>query len=157
MLLYAQPFTRIVRLTIDDVITEGNQVLLRLGEPPSPVPGPVAELLLEWVARRANMNTATNRESRWLFPGRRTGQPIHPETLSATVRHLGVPNVAARMAALRQLVLEMPAPVIADALDYHYTTTTRLAAQTGGVWTRYASGPRPRSPKGWKPDRSRDS
>jgi hypothetical protein len=40
VLLYAQPLSRIVRLTIDDVIHDGNQVLLRLGEPPSPVPDP---------------------------------------------------------------------------------------------------------------------
>ncbi|MFJ9034608.1 hypothetical protein ACIRQP_40450 [Streptomyces sp. NPDC102274] len=46
VLLYAQPLTRVVRLTIDDVI-RGDQVLLRLGEPPSPVPGPFANLLLE--------------------------------------------------------------------------------------------------------------
>ena len=157
VLLYAQPFTRIVRLTIEDVIVEDEQVLLRLGEPPSPVPGPVAELLLEWIAGRTNMNTATNRESRWLFPGRRAGQPMHPEALSATVRRLGIPNVAARTAALRQLVLEMPAPVVADALGYHYTTTTRSAAQAGGVWSRYAAGPRTRSPQGWKPDTSRNS
>lgn len=84
VLLYAQPFTRIVRLTVEDVITEDDRVLLRLGETPSPVPGPVAELLLEWVVSRTNMNTATNRESRWLFPGRRAGQPMHPEALSAT-------------------------------------------------------------------------
>lgn len=81
---------------------------------------------------------------------------MHPEALSATVRHLGIPNIAARTATLRQLVLEMPAPVVADALGYHYTTTTRIAAQSGGVWTRYATGPRTRSPQGWKPDTSRD-
>jgi hypothetical protein len=38
VLLYAQRVSRIVRLTIDDVITDDDQALLRLGEPPSPVP-----------------------------------------------------------------------------------------------------------------------
>jgi hypothetical protein len=75
VLLYAQPLSRIVRLTVDDVIHAGDQVFLRLGEPPSPVPGPVADLLLDWIANRTNMNTATNHASRWLFPGRRAGQP----------------------------------------------------------------------------------
>jgi hypothetical protein len=32
MLLYAQPSSRIVRLTVDDVIREGDQVFVRLGE-----------------------------------------------------------------------------------------------------------------------------
>ena len=54
-------------LTLDDVIHDGDQVLLRLGEPPSPVPGPIADLLLSWIGNRDNMNTATNRNPRWLF------------------------------------------------------------------------------------------
>lgn len=50
-------------------------MFLRLGDPPSPVPEPVASLLLNYIATRDNMNTATNRASRWLFPGRRADQP----------------------------------------------------------------------------------
>lgn len=69
VLLYAQPVARIVRLTVDDVIHDDDQVLLNLGEPPSPVPGPVAELLLAWIDQRTNMNTATNRDSCWSRPG----------------------------------------------------------------------------------------
>jgi len=156
VLLYAQPVSRIVRLTTDDVIHDGDQILLRVGEPPSPVPGPVAELLLTWIGQRTNMNTATNRDSRWLFPGRRAGQPMHPATLSALITALGVPNVAGRVAAMHQHVLEMPAPVVADALSYHHVTTTRVAAQVTADWTRYAAGPRLRTPSGWEP-RTRDS
>ncbi|WP_146178493.1 hypothetical protein [Nonomuraea fuscirosea] len=36
VLLYAQPLTRVVRLTVDEVLRDGEAVLLRLGEPPSP-------------------------------------------------------------------------------------------------------------------------
>ena len=78
VLLYAQPISRIVRLTLDNVIRDGDQVLLRLGEPPTPVPGPVADLLLSRIDSRNNINTATNRNSPWLFPGRRAGQPMRP-------------------------------------------------------------------------------
>ncbi|MFI9723806.1 hypothetical protein ACIHFE_29805 [Streptomyces sp. NPDC052396] len=46
VLLYAQALSRVVRLTIDDVINDNCLVLLRLGEPPSPVPEPAAGLLL---------------------------------------------------------------------------------------------------------------
>jgi hypothetical protein len=84
VLLYAQPLSRVVRLTVDDIIRDGDQVLLRLGDPPSPVPMPVADLLLSWISNRNNMRTATNPNSRWLFPGRRAGQPMHPETLVAS-------------------------------------------------------------------------
>ena len=72
VLFYAQPLCRVVRLTVD-VIHDGEQVLLRLGEPPCPVPGPIADLLLSWIDNRDYMNTATNPHSRWPFPGRRAG------------------------------------------------------------------------------------
>ncbi|MER5852464.1 hypothetical protein ABT126_37095 [Streptomyces sp. NPDC002012] len=63
VLLYAQPPTRIVRLTVDDVVHDGEAVLLRLREPASPVPEPAASLLLDYIADRDNMNTATNQAS----------------------------------------------------------------------------------------------
>jgi hypothetical protein len=58
-LLYAQRVNRIVRLTVDDLIRDGNQVLLRLGEPPSPVPTPFAEILFSWISERDNMESDT--------------------------------------------------------------------------------------------------
>jgi hypothetical protein len=140
VLLYAQPLSRIVRLTIDDVLRDGDQVLLRLGQPPSPVPTPFARLLLTWIDERDNMNTATNPNSRWLFPGRRAGQPMHPRSLAGLVNKLGVPTSPGRTAAIRQHVLEMPAPVVADALGYHPVTTAKIATQTGVTWGRYAAG-----------------
>lgn len=153
VLLYAQPLSRVVRLTLDDVLHEGDQVLLRLGEPPSPVLAPVADLLLRWIEQRSNMDTATNCASRWLFPGRRAGQPLSPETLGTQVRAIGIPTVAARTGAIRQHVVEMPAPVVAEALGYHPFTATRLATQAGATWSQYASGDH--SPL--QPPRTRDS
>jgi integrase len=151
VLLYAQPLTRIVRLTVDDVLHDGETTLLRLGEPASPVPAPVAALLLAYIADRGNMNTATNQASRWLFPGRRAGQPSRPDHLSALLGEIGIPVAAARGAAIRQQLLELPAPVVADALGYHDKTTSRLLRETGGAWSRYAAGDHTRSPAGWAP------
>jgi site-specific recombinase XerD len=140
LLLYAQPVSRITRLTIDDVIRDGDQVLLRLGDPPSPVAAPVAALLLEYLGQRTNMRTATNRDSRWLFPGRRAGQPLQPRALSPLIHELGVPTTAGRGAAIRQHVLDLPAPIVATALGYHHVTTTRLAVEAGTTWSNYAPG-----------------
>ncbi|MEH0638882.1 hypothetical protein QBA35_37590 [Streptomyces bottropensis] len=72
-----------------------------------------------------------NPASRWLFPGRRAGQPFRPDYLSALLNEIGVPVAAARGAAIRQQLLELPAPVVADALGYHDKTTTRLLNETG--------------------------
>lgn len=70
-----------------------------------------------------------------------------------------MPTSAARGAALRQHLLEMPAPVVADALTYHYNTTARLSAETGTDWSRYAAGKhdRLRAPEGWQPRRTRNT
>ena len=151
VLLYAQPLSRIVRLTLDDVIRDGDQVLLRLGEPPSPVPGPVADLLLSWIGSRNNMNTATNRNSALLFPGRRAGQPVRPDYLATLLNDIGIPTTAGRTSAIRQHVMEMPSPVVADALSYHPNTTARLAAQAAGTFSRYAPGDHARPSPGRKP------
>jgi hypothetical protein len=72
LLLFAQPVTRIVRLAIDDITDQDGQLLLRLGDPPVPVPEPFAGLLLQLTASRQNTNTATNPASRCLSrpPGR---------------------------------------------------------------------------------------
>lgn len=140
VLLYAQPATRIVRLTIEDIIDDGNATTIRLGEPPTPVPEPLAQLFREYLANRPNMDTATNPESRWLFPGQRAGQPMHPVTLRSFLHKHGIPPQRGRTSAIRHLVLQAPAPVIAQALGYHHTSTTRIAAEAGSPWAGYAPG-----------------
>jgi hypothetical protein len=97
-------------------------------------------LLIQAAASRQNMNTATNPGSRRLFPGRRAGQPLHPATMAALPGEFGIPTRAALTAALRQLVLQAPAPVVAQALGYHHNTARKHATQAGGPWARYAPG-----------------
>jgi hypothetical protein len=151
LLLFAQPITRIVKLTVDDVLQpgqdsgqdDGQDVYLRLGNPPTPVPQPLAGLLLELVGARANMNTASNPDSDWLFPGGRAGQPLTPGALRQQFQALGLPTIPARTAALSQLVLQAPAPVVAAALGYQHGTAEHHRTAAGGTWSRYSSLPRP--------------
>ncbi|MFI2765134.1 hypothetical protein ACH5A3_40965 [Streptomyces echinatus] len=114
ILLYAQPLTRIVQLTVDDVLHDGETTLLRLG-------------------------------------------PARPDHMSSRLREIGIPVTAARGAAIRQQLLELPAPVVADALGYHDKTTSRLLRESGGTWSRYAAGDHGRSPAGWAPKGIHDS
>ncbi|WP_433685004.1 hypothetical protein [Nocardia sp. CA-119907] len=80
---------------------------------------------------------------------------MHPETLSGLVKALGVSNVPARTSAMRQHVQQMPAAVVAEALGYHHTTTTQLAAEAATTWSRYVTASRLRSPTGWRPSNPR--
>ena len=137
VLFYAQPLSRIALLTTNDVILQDGTVLLRIGDPPTPVPDPLASLFRELLAHRTSFR-GPNAHTVWLFPGRRAGQPMRSQALGALQRHYGLAVQAGRTAALRQLVLQTPAPVIASMLGYHDTHTAWLVAETGGTWSRYA-------------------
>ena len=94
VLLYAQPLSRIVRLTVDDVLTDPEgRVLIRLGDPPAPIPSPFDDIVRSHLRARHNLHTATNPNSTWLFPGRRAGQPIHPTSIRLRLTTLGIPNM----------------------------------------------------------------
>ena len=135
MLLYAQPLSRILRLTISDITRDDTgQMHIRFGHPPAPVPEPFASLLTQLITGRP----ATT--SNWLFPGRNPGQPAAYGTVFTQLRNLGFPMRTARISALRQLVLQAPAPVIAEALGFHYTTTERQHTNAGATWNRYPTG-----------------
>ena len=138
MLLYAQPVTRIPALTIDDIACDGGEVTIRLGDPPAPVPEPFASLLLRHAGQRLNLTTATNAGARWLFPGRRGGQPMTPDSIARRLHAAGIPALSGRTAALRHLVLQAPAPVIATMLGYGHQQAARIAAEAGSPWSRYA-------------------
>ncbi|MFD9442307.1 hypothetical protein ACFWBR_29975 [Streptomyces sp. NPDC060006] len=140
VLLYAQPVTRIGRLTVDDVIDAVTTVTVRLGDPPSPLPEPVADLMRAYIQSCQHLPYASRRSSQWLFPGRQPGQPMNPVSLQVHLRKIGVLPQRGRTSAIRQLVLQAPAPVIAKALGYHDKTATRLVTEAGGTWSRYAPG-----------------
>lgn len=67
-------------------------------------------------------------------------RPADEPRLLDPLRALGIPTHRARTSAIRHLVLQAPAPVIAKALGYHDKTATRLVTEAGGNWSRYAPG-----------------
>ncbi|MGO9193753.1 MAG: hypothetical protein ACLP8X_35610 [Streptosporangiaceae bacterium] len=132
MLLHGLPLSRILRLTAADVTRDPDgQVCLRVGAPPVPVPEPFAGPVLDLAVTRATQG--------WLFPGRWPGQPMAYTTMHRRLRALGLPMRTGRAAALRELVQQVPAPVAAEALGFHHTTTQRQRAAAGATWSRYAT------------------
>jgi integrase len=140
VLLYAQPVTKVVTLTTSDITHDNGTLLIRLGDPPAPVPEPFAALLTRYLSSRPNQTTATNPASSLLFPGRRAGQPLHPTTLRLRLAAAGIPNITGRTAALRDLLLEAPAPVVASMLGYNSKRAEHTAAEAGATWKNYAPG-----------------
>jgi len=63
---------------------------------------------------------------------------MHPHSLSPRISELGSPGKLAQDVALRQLGLQAPAPVIAQALGIHGKTTTKIVSDAGGPNSSYA-------------------
>lgn len=141
ILLYAQPLSRITRLTLHDITTDAHgRMLIRLGDPPAPVPAPFDAIINDYLAARPNLTTATNPDSTWLFPGRRAGQPMHPTTVRLRLSTLKIPNLPGRSRALREILLQAPPAVVAGMLGYTTGKAEAIAADTGATWKRYAAG-----------------
>jgi hypothetical protein len=139
LVLLAQPFNRIAALKVDDVIVDGAEVGISLGQGATPIPAPFAAMVCQLLAQRPNLNTATNPTSPWLFPGRSADSHVRPATLRSGAMAMGINLMAARSAALRQLVLDCPPAVVADMLGYSYQAIDRHAVRAGSPWSSYAA------------------
>ncbi|MFC9620057.1 hypothetical protein ACFTXM_08685 [Streptomyces sp. NPDC056930] len=116
VLLYAQPVSRIVRLTIDDVTDDETTVTVQLGDPPSPLPEPVADLMRAYIQSRQHLPYTSSRSSQWLFPCRQPGQPMNPISLQVHLREIGVPPQRGRTSTdscCGRTPTPVPAPVSA--------------------------------------------
>lgn len=147
LLLYAQPIVKIAQLRTTDIVLTPMELRINLGATdPSPIPEPFANLLREYLQHRTNLRTS-GAQSLWLFPGYRPGRHIHPGTMMDRLRDLGINLLSSRNRALRSLVQQMPAAIVAEMLGYSYQVTERHAARTSAAWSRYADAlPRTQAP-----------
>jgi hypothetical protein len=142
VLLYAQPLSRVSRLTVAAVTIDNTHVQLTLGSTALTCPPGLAELLTTHIAERRYLSAVQPAtDPGWLFPGRSPGQPFGPTSLAKQLRNLGIYTSAARPAALLHLASTMPAAVVADLLGISIHTVTELTATTGTTWARYAGTP----------------
>lgn len=138
VVLFAQPINKIVALTVDALTTINGELHLKLGTDSTPIPAPFAAVFRELLAHRRNMNLY-NRDSNYLFPGQRPRSHIDTHTARLAITALIGDILPARNAALRQLVIDCPPPVIAAMLDYRDQITTKHAAAAGSPWMTYAA------------------
>lgn len=130
MLLYAQPASRIVRLTVDNIVRDGDgQVLIWLGGPPTPVTEPFAALLLQAAPAGQHANRRQPRRPLAVSraPGGPSTQPWHARPADQPARR---PHVTARTAALRQLVLQAPRRLSPRRLAFTGSPRTGLSSRS---------------------------
>jgi hypothetical protein len=138
VILYAQPVSRVARLTQADVIATSIGVAVKLGRSPIRVPEPLATHIRKLLpARRETTAAMTLGQTAWLFPGRHPGRPVHATALTKQLARLGVRVSVTRVAALAHLSTTMPAAVVADLVGIHASTAATWAKSTAGTWADY--------------------
>lgn len=139
LLLYAQPLQRVAALRTEDVHVAPTEIRIKLGDSPAAIPEPFAELLRSHLARRPNMRAGNSSGSPWLFPSTRAGRHLHPDTVRMRLRGSGIDLLGARNAALRQLVRQVPAPILATQLGYSPQVAHKHAALAAEPMSRYSA------------------
>lgn len=139
VVLVAQPISRVACLRMEQLDLDGDEVGISFGQGVTPIPDPFGSMLRDHARNRPNLTTGTTASSPWLFPGRSTGRHVCPSTLRRKTQAMGIDLVAARTAALRQLVLDCPPPVVASLLGFGAVTIDRHASRAGSRWASYAA------------------
>jgi hypothetical protein len=140
LLLYAQPLTKIAALQTTAIARVAGETRIGLGAEPIPVPEPFASQLNYLLYNRPNQRTTGGAVGTpWLFPSYRPGRHIDPQSVMHRLRGLGIDLLGSRNAALRELVSEIPPPLVAEMLGYSDAVTQKHAAEAGTTWARYAS------------------
>jgi hypothetical protein len=135
--VFAQPVSRVARLTADDVAIDVENVAIRFGDTAISMPRPVAGDLRDLVADITDGYPAVGRHPTWLFPGSPPSRPMGEQVLSRRMKRIGVGCNDARRAALLQLAGRLPAAIVADMLGVHVATATQWAQIAGRPWGDY--------------------
>jgi hypothetical protein len=129
-LLYAQPTSTIVQLTINQVVERDGTVLLSLGLEPLELPTELGQIVLTMVRDCSNHRRPGKAASSWLFPSIRPGQHMSATTLAARLKRIGVRPLQSRTAAIRDLAAAVPAAVVNRLLGISTSTATTWAKES---------------------------
>jgi hypothetical protein len=123
VLLFGFPYTRLLGLTIHDVIVSGDAVELGIDGHSLRLPPRVDQLLLEQrkvSAERWTINQTAS-TTPWLFPGQEPARPIRSEYLGLLLRRHGFEGLASRNSARLALASDLPASVLANEHQQRHT------------------------------------
>lgn len=139
VLLYAQPVSKVVALTTDDLATADGGTYIRLGPEPLLLPPPLDALVLSLPIAKLFGAASALADERWLFPGKWAGHHQHPTSLMRRLNQLGIATRAGRNAAMLHLAATVPPAVIASLLGISISAATRWAEYAGSNWATYAA------------------
>jgi hypothetical protein len=139
VLLYAQPLSKIVALTTNDLTVAEDGTYIQLGLEPLLLPAPLDALVSSLPIAKPFGAASTLADERWLFPGKWAGHHQHPTSLMGRLNKLGITTRASRNTAMLHLVATVPPAVFASLIGISTGAATRWAEYAGGSWTTYAA------------------
>lgn len=139
VLLYAQPVSKIVALTIDDLTIADDGTYLRLGSEPLLLPPPLDTLATSLPIAKPFGAASRLADDRWLFPGKWAGHHQHPKSLMGRLNALGITTRASRNTAMLHLAATVPPAVFASLIGISIGAATKWAEYAGSNWTTYAA------------------
>ncbi len=139
ILLFAQPVSRVLVLTVDDIATDGQRVTIRLGREPVELPTPLDQLVLTLAREPRGHATTAATTTRWLLPGMRLDAPLSHEHYRRRLRKIGITALPARTGSLASLAAQMPPAILADLLGISESSAAHWSALAGGEWASYAA------------------
>jgi hypothetical protein len=141
VLIYAQPLTRILALSVDDVTVDGDRVWIQLGREPVELPDPLAQMTAALARNPAGpASTAiAGAAPPWLFQGLRIGEPLSHAHAAKRLKRLGVKPLGGRTAAMLTLGAALPPTILAEMLGISETSASKWYRLAGGEWNRYAA------------------
>ncbi|MFF7415410.1 hypothetical protein [Streptomyces lydicus] len=139
VLLFAQPLTRVVRMTPNEIVSSGEVVTLVLGSEPVVLPPPLDALFLRLRDQPVQHPRTDETDRKWLFPGGSPDTPLSVQRLMSRLHALGIHSRPARNTTLRDRASELPAVVLSKLLGVHIRTAVHWSRTTGTPGAEYAA------------------
>ncbi|MCZ4103056.1 hypothetical protein G3I60_43400 [Streptomyces sp. SID13666] len=136
--LYAQPLSRIVALTSNDIRQHsgGNNRLL-LDRQPVPLPPPLDTLVEQLATEYGRKDAGT-----WLFRGSYPGRPMPVSTLQRRLNIHGIRAKPSRVTACLNLAQDLPPAVLASITGMHVITAEQWHRRAAPDWGAYLAARR---------------
>ncbi|MGW7603177.1 hypothetical protein [Streptomyces antimycoticus] len=138
-LLFGLQHTRLLELTLDDIIDDDTVVALNLNGHRLPLPPEVAQLVraLRDQRQKSWHLDQTASTTPWLFPGQEPARALGATYLYLKLRRHGIAPLASRNSARLALATDLPASVLADFTSTSISNSTRWTGYAKRDWLDY--------------------
>jgi hypothetical protein len=138
-LLFGLQHTKLLELTVHDVIDDDTVVALNLDGHRLPLPPEVARLVhaLRHQRQERWQLDQTASTTPWLFPGQEPARPLGATYLNLKLRRHGIAPRAGRNNARLALATDLPASVLADFTGTSISNATRWTGYARRDWLDY--------------------